>query len=675
MLSLFRRDAAQHFATSFHWLEERPLPERTERFYSTRYQRGAYSLTLAKDSYFAWETLSAARSYDDFVLEADLEIDPSNGHSAVGVVFRHVTDENFYSFLISSRGNFRFDLLFNNHPAHLVEWTPLAEPEAGRRRLSVIARGPRFTFLVDEEWIAELDDEVLPSGGIGFAAQNFAGSGPGIFRLCRLSLEARPLIVERDHLRWHSFLPVSPASRLRLAETLCAMGSYEAAAVQLRRALREREGTVRERFLLAECYAHLSLYPEALAELDQVQKREPGHREARIERANLLYLTNQLDKAREAISAAVADPQGTAGPAHWNLLGNVEYALGNWQRAADAYLRAVELDPKMSLFLSNAARALERAGRAPDATDAYLRAARLLFAEESFDELSTVMPRLTALAPHIAEVRALEAKMLYREGKADEAFRILSELDAHGSRDASVHYLLGIMLNERGRREAALPHLLRAAELEPDFPLNQFRLAETLHLLGEDCGPALERALELAPRDPWTNNLAGMLRMEAGDFGRAAAHLRVAQEAAPEEREIAVNLSEALSLSGDHAQALTVLDDFASRVADSARVANQRGNILGRLGEHARAVREYETAIRLDPQDWHVKENCAAACLQLDMVHRAEELLAQIEPEHPSASVYNLLGNVAVLKGETARGEVAYRTGLELDPENRDLSV
>ncbi len=140
MLSLFRRDAAQHFATSFHWLEERPLPERTERFYSAHYQRGAYSLTLSKDSYFAWETFSAAHSYDDFVLEADLEIDPSNGHSAAGVVFRHVTDDSFYSFLISSRGNFRFDLLLNNHPVHLVEWTPLAEPEASAQALRDRAR-------------------------------------------------------------------------------------------------------------------------------------------------------------------------------------------------------------------------------------------------------------------------------------------------------------------------------------------------------------------------------------------------------------------------------------------------------------------------------------------------------------------------------------------------------
>jgi len=86
-------------------------------------------------------------------------------------------------------------------------------------------------------------------------------------------------------------------------------------------------------------------------------------------------------------------------------------------------------------------------------------------------------------------------------------------------------------------------------------------------------------------------------------------------------------------------------------------------------------VREYEKAVRMDPENPAYKENCAAACIELDMVHRAEELLAQVEPEHPSASVYNLLGQVAALKGERARAELAYSAGLEREPGNPDISV
>ncbi|HVP20064.1 MAG TPA: tetratricopeptide repeat protein, partial [Spirochaetia bacterium] len=49
--------------------------------------------------------------------------------------------------------------------------------------------------------------------------------------------------------------------------------------------------------------------------------------------------------------------------------------------------------------------------------------------------------------------------------------------------------------------------------------------------------------------------------------------------------------------------------------------------------------------------------------------------LAQVEETHPSASVYNLLGNVAVLKGELIRAEMAFSTGLRLTPDDPDLLV
>jgi tetratricopeptide (TPR) repeat protein len=677
---LRRRRPSERLSTSFRWLEQKPFPVTNAKSYSARYERGAYVLTLAKDSYFAWEGFSSGQQFTDFVLEAQVELDPANGHSAVGVLFRRVNDENFYSLLLSSRGNYRVDLLFNNHPMHLVEWTRLAELEgggrpAGSRDVRIVAHGSRFTIVVDDEWVAEVEDEVLPSGGIGFGAQNFAGAGEGVFRMRKLVVEAHPLAVEREHLRWSYYMPVSPAARLRLAETYVGAGRFSTAAVQLRKALKEREGSVQEHFLLAECYARLSLYEEALAHVQIVLAREPGHAEAKLEKANLLYLSNRLLEARDSLLPDLEDHTKAPAAGAWNLLGNIEYGLGNWDKAAEAYTRVVQLQPEMPLFLRNAARALERAGHSVEAVEMYLHAARLLFTEEAFDELSLVIPRVRALSPENPEVLAMEAKTLYREGKIDEAFGILMALEEKGTEDSAVHYLLGIILSSRGRREEALPRLARAAELEPAFPLYQFRLAETLHALGRDPGPLLDNALVLAPDDPWTNNLAGKIRIEAGDPGGAVLFLRKARAAAPAEQDICLNLSEALSLSGRHEEALQVIDSLSTAAEGSASAANQRGNILARQGESERAVHEYESAIRLDPKNIVYKENCAAACLAIDMVHRAEELLAQVEPEHPSPSVYNLLGRVALLKGERARAELAFQAGLAMDPGNPDLTV
>ena len=672
----------ERLATSFRWLEQKPFPAARASSYAAGYEGRAFVLTLQKDSVFAWETLAGERRFTDFILEAEVEPDPSNGHSAAGVIFRHVNDENFYSFLLSSRGNFRVDILFNNHPMTLVDWTRFPEPDpertsaaAANRLLRVIGHGSKLSFHVDEEWVAEVEDEMLPEGNIGFAAQNFAGAGRGVFRLRRLLLEARPLVVERDHLRSWYYAPVSPAARVRLAETLSASGNFRPAAVQLRKGLKDRAGTPREHFLLAECYMLLSMHEDALAEVDLVLAAQPAHTEARLERANLLYLAHRLVEARDSLQEGFADGSIARSSGAWNLLGNAEYGLGNWEKAVEAYRAAADLQPEMALFVQNAARSLEQAGRRDEAVQMYLRAARRLFTEEAFDELSLVVPRVRSLAPGNPEALALEAKMLYREGKTDEAFTILRGLEDEGSADSAVHYLLGIILTARGARADALPRLARAAALEPEFPLYQFRLAETLHLLGSDPREPLARARTLAPSDPWVNNLEGQLRMEAGDPAGAVSFLSAARDAAPGEESICLNLSEALARSGRGAEALEVIDGHARGAGENARTANQRGNILAGMGDRQGAVSEYEKAIRMDPETPAYKENCAAACIELDMVHRAEELLAQVEPDHPSASVYNLLGQVAALKGERARAELAYSAGLQREPGNPDISV
>jgi tetratricopeptide (TPR) repeat protein len=684
MLFFSRRRPFERIATSFRWLERKPFPAAREPSYESRYEGRSYVLTLRKERVFAWETLDEDSRLTDFILEAEVEPDMSNGHSALGVLFRHVNDENFYSFLVSSRGNFRVDALFNNHPMRIIDWTrlPGADPERSRtsRLLRVIGRGSKFSLYADDEWVAEAEDDMLPEGTVGFAAQNFAGAGPGTFKLLRFLLEARPLVVEREHMRsWH-YAPVNPASRLRLAETLYASGGFRPAAVQIRKALKDREGapregTPREHFLLAECYMRLSLYDDALAEVGLVLAVEPRHAEARQEKANLLYLAHRLLEARDSLLQGFSDGSIPRSPGALNLLGNAEYGLGNWEKAVDAYREAADQQPEMPLFAQNAARALEQAGRREESVRMYLRAARRLFAEEAFDELSLVVPRVRTLAPDDPEVRALEAKMLYREGKTDEAFAILRHLAEGGSTDSAVHYLLGLILTGRGARAEALSRFSRAAALEPDFPLYQFRLAETLHILGSDLREPLARALGLAPLDPWVNNLEGQIRIEEGDHAGAVSFLSVARDAAPGEETICLNLSEALARSGRGAEALEVIDGYVRAAGERAPTANQRGNVLALMGDKQGAVREYEKAIRLDPENAAYKENCAAACLDLDMVHRAEELLAQVEPDHPSASVYNLLGQVAALKGERARADLAYSAALERDPGNPEISV
>ncbi len=672
-----RRAQHDHLSTGFHWYEGRVFADTSHKAYETGKARGAYTLRITKASYFAWELASLNRSFGDFVLDGRVEIEPSNGHSAAGFIIRCNNEENFYTFLVDNRGRFRFDCLFNNHPLTLIDWTPIvdAEPGAISRDIRVIAHGSSFSFYADEEWIGEIEDESIPEGGIGFAGQNYAEADSASFRLMSFAVEARPAAVEREYLRWVHYVPHSPAARLALAETLFAAGGFSAAAVELKRSLKGREGAAREHFLLAECYLRLSLYQNALQEIEEVLRREPSHPDALFEKANLLYLSNEFLAARDYLRASLTAGTMPRSAAAWNLLGNAEYALGNWQKSADAYTQAVAAQADEPLFLKNAARSLEMAGNREAAVSMYLKAARLFFRDAVYDELSLILPRVLGLDPSNAEVRALEAKMAYHEGHRDKARAALEALAREGSTDSAVYYLLGLILTEAGEREAALGHFARAAELEPSFPLYHFRLAETLHLLGRDPWAALRRARSLDAEDPWISNLEGLVLLEEGKAEEAEKSLNEARTRAPRELDICLNLSEAMARAGKTAEALDLLDGQARAAGEDARIHNQKGNILSRAGDFGGAIASYEAAIKADPDNLMYKENCAAACLEADLVHRAEELLSQVEKLSPSPSVYNLLGNAAVLKGEYQRAELAYAAGLNLQPGNPDLET
>ena len=116
------------WSSSFGLLGGRRFPEEEAPDHAVRYRRGRFELEIRKSSSFAWVT--GAYKYKDFVLEGRISMASDNGHSAVGLVFRHVNDENFYHFLVSNRGSFRLDVVFNRNPIHLIEWTPCPLPAA-----------------------------------------------------------------------------------------------------------------------------------------------------------------------------------------------------------------------------------------------------------------------------------------------------------------------------------------------------------------------------------------------------------------------------------------------------------------------------------------------------------------------------------------------------------------
>jgi len=684
-VNLFRRRSLpepegllqESWSSSFHWLQPRRLPEERTPAYTAGIRQGSYQLQIAKRDCFAW--VNSPRKYRDLVLEATVEIDPANGHSAAGLLLRYINEENFYYFLISDRGSFRFDVVFNKNPRQLIDWTSCPLLLAKPLELRVIARGDGFYFFADDEWIGETTDATIPEGTCGFAAQNYSAAERGVFRLLALSVDSRPVEVEKAYYRWVHYLPAPAAHRLELARTFHGMGRYLEALVELKKAFRQGAGGAAERRLQADACLALKLHGEALEALDRSLELEPEHGDTLLAKANTLFQAHRFLEARDFI-AGIA-PRFPADDALANLLGACEYSLGNWEPACAAYRRADELKPDTPLYLGNLGRVLERLGRQAEALGAYLRAARLLFRREIYDELSFVLARGRALAAECGataeaqELAALEAKMLFHEDKLAEAESLLVDLVQAGTPDPAVHYLYALILIGHGEREQAEGHLARAAELEPAFPLYWFRLAENRHFLGRDPTEALERASSLDPADPWITNLKGQLALEAGRAEEALALFRQSLAAAPAETDLYRNAGAALLRLGRTQEALDTAAAGLAAVGERAELLTLRGNCLVERKEFTAALADYERALSLDPDHPDYLANAAACCLELDLVLRAEELLGRLLEVAPTATAYNLTGNLAMIQQDDLRAELAYQEALALEPDNPEVAL
>jgi tetratricopeptide (TPR) repeat protein len=667
------------WCTDFRWFDKKRFANELAEDFSSKTRRGRLELKIRKSSCFAW--VLAPHQYGDFMIRARLNIGRENGHSSVGFVFRYNNQDNFYYFLLSNRNRFRFDVVFNQNPRHLIEWTAVPESVEEATELRIIARDNDFSFFLGDEWLAGASDDTLKKGFVGFAAQNYEEKNEGVFLLNSLSIESRPVQVEQEYLRWTRYIPVSPQSRITLARTYADMGKHSEAVVQLKSAMKHLSDSADLHLLLARAYTQLKAYPESLACLDRVLQLQPENEQIRLEKADVLFLAGDFLRCRDYIESVL--PQYAKDPQLRNLLGRCQYNLGNWESAADQYREAIELDPENAVYRVNLARCLERAGDSAGAVKNYFEAAGQLFRQELYEELSLVLARLKDLLPpdsdQAYELKSFEGKMLFHEGKKHQAENLFTEVIDTGYLDSGIHYLYALLLIERQDRTTAEVHLAKAAEIDPDYPLYWFRLAENRFLLGENPWQALERAYALDAQDPWINNLRGQVLLGEKRYAEALPCFQKAMECESKAASIYRNYAECLMRLERGEEALQLLAEGIGRadgsVEELASLHNQRGNCLVELRRCAEAIEDYKKALELVPTRRDYRQNCAACCIELDMIMRAEELLNSLLEERESASLYNLTGNLAVVTGELERARLAYLEGLKLEEDNREIKL
>lgn len=629
--------------------------------YTAETSSNGLAIVLKKRFLFAWIDNPWFR-YSSTVIDFSLEFSGSDNFAG-GIMLRKVNDENYYYFLVSNMNRFRFDLVFNGHHRTLIPWTGCSGNDAGTK-LTIISRRDHFSFFAGGEWIGEIVDDTLTEGRIAFCAQNYTGYNEKRVVLSELVVDSRPIQAERrfDYMTRKDGIPA--ANRWRLAESLFNQGYFVPAFIQLKQIAKTAYREYDTSLMAGRCAQRLGLYDDAR---DFFYKALGVRKDSDVlfEIANTHYLKNEFENVRMICRSSI--DEGFDSPGIRNLYGNAEYASGNWSGAVGHYEKAMRLDPEMPIFAMNCARALERCGKHEEMKERYIEASRLLLRQEAWDDLEHIVVRLDDRFGDDLDVLALKAKLLYFKGNDVRAAGMFDSLFARSFRDAASFYLRGLIDFRRKKYASAEKFFGMASDEDPGQFIYTYKLAECRIIRGKDPGVSVEPLIAGGEYSGWGYNLACQIECAAENWDAALTYGQKALEVLPDEPDVILNVALALDRTGK--DAIGFLTDTLDDKSDP-RIADRIGTLYCERGNFCEGIRYYDQALRRGKGNRDILMNAAAACLELDLYSRSEELAVQALDLEPDADVYNMIANIARLKGEIERSEKAYLEALKQDPRN-----
>ncbi len=186
--------------------------------------------------------------------------------------------------------------------------------------------------------------------------------------------------------------------------------------------------------------------------------------------------------------------------------------------------------------------------------------------------------RVAASGTRAAEIACAEATQLLNHGQSARAEAAFSRALAHDAASFGAHSGLGVLYHRRGDRARALPHLLRALELEPRSHEIALLAAQHLRAAGRprDAVAALEPLSAAALQDPAIAYELARSHREMGDFDGARRHLEALAERAPQHPGIVEELAIVHRECGDIDRSIECYERLTELLPDHSRVESAR---------------------------------------------------------------------------------------------------
>ncbi|MDH4418745.1 MULTISPECIES: tetratricopeptide repeat protein [unclassified Acidovorax] len=246
----------------------------------------------------------------------------------------------------------------------------------------------------------------------------------------------------------------------------------------------------------------------------------------------------------------------------------------------------------------------------------------------------------SAATPSHLEVQAL--LHLYQQGDLENARFKAEALTKKFPKHALGWSILGAIFRARREHGDALPHLKKAAEINPGDASAHFNLANTLRDLGrpEEASRHYHRALKLKPDLPHGFFHLGNMQQDMGQMTMAERSFRKALEFTPNHIESLSNLA-------------CLLQD------------------CGRLSE---ALELSHRALEIQPANAALHYNHCDLLLEMGLLDQAENAARKTMALAPDmAQTHALMANVLKARSDLDGAVYAYLHALSIEPDNTDI--
>jgi len=457
-------------------------------------------------------------------------------------------------------------LLALNRPSESAEPLAalLAAAPAAQRPLLIASLPRLYARSTDRRGTAELLEKALQPYLADPATRSVAGSTLGRSWLAALE-PGKALEIAR---RTHEADRTAEGSALLALEMLPSTPEAEPIVTSY---LAERAGDANMRLLYVRNLAASQRYAEAVAQLEELTRRDPQLAPPWLTLGALRLELRQPAEATEALKRYVELVQGGS-PV---VLGAASAAEAS---AEDGPPTTSEALTQAWLLLAQAAEAqsdyaaaeswLARIDNPQRALEVQLRRASILTRQGRLPEARELIRRVPEQSESDARAKLLAEAQLLREQKDwREAEQVLAQANERFPNDVDLLYEQAMMAEKSDRLAEMETLLRRVIELKPDhhhaYNALGYSLAERNIRLPE-ARELIRKALELSPGEPFITDSLGWVEYRLGHLEEAVRLLREAYRTRSDP-EIAAHLGEVLWASGQTEEARKIWREGRSK--------------------------------------------------------------------------------------------------------------